>query len=106
MFLAYDLLRRRTDTLPPAHVSFLYREYARMLYATASSILLHISMNRLCVLVVRVAGYRPGGPRFDSRRYQILWQAVGLERDPLSLVMINEELLERKSGDSCPENRD
>jgi hypothetical protein len=33
--------------------------------------------------------------RFDSRRYQIFWEVVGLERDPLSLVRIIEELLER-----------
>jgi hypothetical protein len=39
---------------------------------------------------------RPRGPGFDSRRYQIFCVAVGLERDPLSLVRINEDLLERK----------
>jgi hypothetical protein len=33
---------------------------------------------------------------FDSRRYQIFWEVVGLERGPLSLVSRNEELLERK----------
>jgi hypothetical protein len=31
---------------------------------------------------------------------------VGLERDPLRLVSTTEELLERKSSDSGPENRD
>jgi hypothetical protein len=41
---------------------------------------------------------------FDSRRYQIFWEVVGLERDPLSLVSTIEELLERKS--SGLENRD
>jgi hypothetical protein len=35
---------------------------------------------------------------FDSRRYQIFWEVVGLERGPLSLVYTNEELLERKSS--------
>jgi hypothetical protein len=39
---------------------------------------------------------KPSGPGFDSRRYQILCVAVGLERGPLSFVSINEELLERK----------
>jgi hypothetical protein len=34
--------------------------------------------------------------RFDSRRYKIFCVAVGLERGSLSLVRINEELLERK----------
>jgi hypothetical protein len=33
---------------------------------------------------------------FDSRRYQISWEAVGLERGPLSLVSTTEELLDRK----------
>jgi hypothetical protein len=41
-------------------------------------------------------GYKSRGPGFDSRRYQILCVAVGLERGPLSLVRINEELLEKK----------
>jgi hypothetical protein len=27
-------------------------------------------------------------PGFDSRRYQIFWEVVGLERAPLSLVSI------------------
>jgi hypothetical protein len=31
---------------------------------------------------------------------------VGLERDPLSLMRIIEELLEWKSSGSCLENRD
>jgi hypothetical protein len=54
----------------------------------------------LCGLVVRVPGYRPRGPGFDSRRSQILWTVVGLERGPLSLVRIIEELLEWKSSGS------
>jgi hypothetical protein len=37
---------------------------------------------------------------FDSRRYQIFWEAVGLERGPLSLVSTTEELLGRKSNGS------
>jgi hypothetical protein len=32
----------------------------------------------------------------DSRRYQIFWEAVGLERGPFSLVSTTEELLDRK----------
>jgi hypothetical protein len=52
--------------------------------------------DRLCGLVVRVLGYRCRGPGFDSRFYQIFWEVVGLERGPLSLVRIIEELLERK----------
>jgi hypothetical protein len=56
--------------------------------------------DRLCGLVVRVPGYRSRGPWFDSRRYQIFWEVVGLEWDPLSLVWITEELLEWKSSGS------
>jgi hypothetical protein len=48
--------------------------------------------------VVRVPGYRSWGPGFDSWCYQVFWEIVGLERGPLSLVRIIEELLERKSG--------
>jgi hypothetical protein len=47
-------------------------------------------------VAVRVPGCRPRGPEFDSRRYQIFCEAMGLERGPPSLVRINEELLERK----------
>jgi hypothetical protein len=37
---------------------------------------------------------------FDSRRYQIFWEVVVLERGPLSLMSITEELLEWKSSGS------
>jgi hypothetical protein len=57
-------------------------------------------MDRLCGLLVRVPGYRSRGPGFNSRRYQIFWEVVGLERGSLSLVRITEELLERKSSGS------
>jgi hypothetical protein len=56
----------------------------------------HRGLDRLCGLVVRVTGHRSGSPGFDSRRYQIFWVIVGLERGPHSLVRITEELLERK----------
>jgi hypothetical protein len=42
---------------------------------------------------------------FDSRRYQIFWGVVGLERGPLSLVSTTEELLGRKSSGSGLECR-
>jgi hypothetical protein len=45
-------------------------------------------------------------PWFDSRRYQIFWEVVGLERGPLSLVSTTEELLERKSNGSGLESRE
>jgi hypothetical protein len=43
---------------------------------------------------------------FDSRRYQIFWEVVGLERGPLSLVSAIEELLGRKSSGSGLESRE
>jgi hypothetical protein len=36
----------------------------------------------------------------DSRRYQILWEVLGLERGPLSIVSTTEKPLERKSSGS------
>jgi hypothetical protein len=71
------------------------------------SIYCHVFMvvDRLCCLVVRVTGYRSRGPGFNSRRYQIFWEVVGLERGPLSLVRITEELLEWKSSGYGQENR-
>jgi hypothetical protein len=62
--------------------------------------------DRLCGLVVSVSGYRSRGPVFDSRRFQIFWEAVGLERGPLSLVRTTEELTGIKSSGSGLENRE
>jgi hypothetical protein len=56
------------------------------------------SLKYYCGLVVRVPGYRMSGPEFDSLRYQIFWEVVGLERGPLSLVSTTEELLGRESS--------
>jgi hypothetical protein len=36
--------------------------------------------DNLCGLVVRVTGYRSRDPEFDSQRYKIFWEVVGLER--------------------------
>jgi hypothetical protein len=59
------------------------------------SIDLLLPADRLCGLVVRVLGYRSGGPDSipgtTSKK-----KVVGLERGPLSLVSTNEELLDRK----------
>jgi hypothetical protein len=63
-------------------------------------------LDHLCGLVVRVPGYKSGDPRFDSWRYEIFWEVVGLEWDPLSLVNTIEELLERKSSGSVLKIRD
>jgi hypothetical protein len=48
--------------------------------------------------IPQVPGCSPRGPGFDSRRYQIFWELMGLERGPLSLARMTEELLEWKSG--------
>jgi hypothetical protein len=61
-------------------------------------------MDRLCCLVVRVPGYWSRGPGFDSRRYQIFWEAVGL--GPLSLVSAIEQQLGRNSSGSGLESRE
>jgi hypothetical protein len=50
--------------------------------------------DKKCGLAVRVHGYTSRGPGFGSQRYQIFREVVGLERGPLSLVSITEELLE------------
>jgi hypothetical protein len=50
--------------------------------------------DRLCGLVVRVLGYRSGGP--GSIPSTTRKKVMGLERGPLSLVSTTEELLERK----------
>jgi hypothetical protein len=56
--------------------------------------------------VVRVPGYRSRDLGFDSRSYQIFWEVVCLERGPLSLVSITEELLEWESrGSGCRKPR-
>jgi hypothetical protein len=52
-------------------------------------------VDRLCGLVVRVLGYRSGGPGSipgTTRKKKV----VGLERGPLRLVSTTEELLDRK----------
>jgi hypothetical protein len=55
-----------------------------------------LTLDHLCGLVVRVHEYRSRGTGFDSRRYQIFWNVVGLERGPFILMRITEKLLERK----------
>jgi hypothetical protein len=62
--------------------------------------------DRLCGLAVKVPGYRSRGPWFNSWRYQIFLEIVGLERGPLSLVSTIEELLGRKSSSFGLEKRD
>jgi hypothetical protein len=51
-------------------------------------------VDRLCGLVVRVLGYRSGGPGSIPRTTKK--KVMGLERGPLSLASTTEELLDRK----------
>jgi hypothetical protein len=54
----------------------------------------YTEFDRLCGLVVRVLGYRSGGPgSFPALPEK---KVVGLERSPLNLVSTIEELLDRK----------
>jgi hypothetical protein len=58
-------------------------------------VLYESELDRLCGLVVRVIGYRSGGPGSipgTTRKKKV----VGLERSALSLVSTTEELLDRK----------
>jgi hypothetical protein len=52
--------------------------------------------DRLCGLVVRVLGYRSGGPGSIPGTTKKKKVVVGLERGSLSLVSTAEDLLERK----------
>jgi hypothetical protein len=70
-------------------------KHAMCLYSIKFSIL-----DRLCGLVVGVRGYKSREPGFESQRYQIFWEVVGLKRGPFSLVRIIEELLELKISGS------
>jgi hypothetical protein len=54
----------------------------------------YIYTDRLCGLMVRVLGYRSGGP--GSIPGTTRKKVVGLERGSLSLVSTTEELLDRK----------
>jgi hypothetical protein len=50
---------------------------------------------RLRGLVFRLTDYRSRGPGFDSRLYQIFWEAVGPEPGPRRLLRINEALFDQ-----------
>jgi hypothetical protein len=57
--------------------------------------ILFMDDDRLCGLVVRVLGYRSGGPSSipgTTRKKKV----VGLKRGPLNFVSTTEELLDRK----------
>jgi hypothetical protein len=72
----------------------------------AISKILFACKDRLCGLVVRVPDCSPIGPEFDSRRYQIFWAAVSLERGPLSPCEDKWAATGKKSNGSDVENWD
>jgi hypothetical protein len=55
-------------------------------------------LDRLCGLVVKVLGYRFRGPSSIPGATKFFLRVVVLERGPLSLVMIIEELFQGNSG--------
>jgi hypothetical protein len=62
------------------------------------NILCEQKADRLCGLVVRVPGYRFRGPGSIPGTTSFFWEVVGLERGPISLVMVFEELFQGNSG--------
>jgi hypothetical protein len=67
----------------------------KYIYFENQIILVDRLCDRLCGLVVRVLGYRSGGPgpiSGTARKKKVM----GLERGPLSLMSTTEELLDRK----------
>jgi hypothetical protein len=64
---------------------------------------IHLLLDRLCGLVVRVPGYRSRVSGFESWCYQIIWEVVDPERVSLSFLRILGKLLKRESS---LENRD
>jgi hypothetical protein len=66
----------------------------------------HPLTDRLCGLVARVPWLQIQWSGFDSRRYQIFWDALGLVLGPLSLMSKTEELLGRNNSSCSLENRE
>jgi hypothetical protein len=68
---------------------------------TAKFTCLNVPLDRLCGLVSsgQSSWLQIQSSGFDSWRYQIFFEVVGLERGPLSLANTTEGLLERKSSD-------
>jgi hypothetical protein len=87
---AYSVVRRRGSHINFNFVILVFRRREIYIY-----IYIYIYIDRLCCLVVRVLGYRSGGPSSipgtTSKK-----KVVGLERGLLSLVSTTEELLDRK----------
>jgi hypothetical protein len=89
----------------PLNCSFICRSFIN---ALSVRILRNIKRNKKLIMILWSSGQgfwlhiqRYG---FDSRRYQIFWEVVGLERGVLILLSTTEELLERKNKSSSLEN--
>jgi hypothetical protein len=86
-----------TSTLPAYPPSALQSKYLsrstyNVIYHEWHKVSSCLILDRLCVLAAIVPDSKPRGPEFHSWRYQIFCTAVGLKRDPLSLLRIKEEL--------------
>nr|CAD7258698.1 unnamed protein product [Timema shepardi] len=83
------IVSKTKEKPPPVHPTEI-----RTLISPSSAVELNTTRalaNYATEAVVRVSGYEPEGPRFDSQRFQIFWNAVGLERGRLSLMWIRSE---------------
>jgi hypothetical protein len=92
-----------TDPVAPSVTRLISFRYSFRLNLTIPLDKHKLERGRLCGPVVRVLGYRSGGPgsiSFTTSKKKV----VGLERGPLSLVSTTEELFE--SSGSFLENRE
>jgi hypothetical protein len=80
------VLEVQVSLCPPATGWPRYTPRHRLLFSSPST-------TSKTASVVKVPRYRSRRPGSDSRRYQIFWEVMGLERGPLSLVRITEERL-------------
>jgi hypothetical protein len=101
-----SILSRNMTCVCVCLCDFIKNRFYVLLYNNISFNVSLCNTDRLCGLVIRVSGYRSRGPGLNSRRFQIFWEAAGLERGPLSFVRAIEELLGRNSSGSGQENRD
>jgi hypothetical protein len=75
-----------------------FQNFVKMVIVGIVTLILTFNIVRdcLCGLMVRVLGYRSGGPGSIPGTTRKKKRVVGLERGSLSLVSTTEELLDRK----------
>jgi hypothetical protein len=88
------------------YYSYLCWRLKNEIYSYLVAFILILRLNWLCILVVRIPGYRSRGPVFDSRRYHIFWRVMVLERGPLSLQTTIEGLQGKINSSSVLECRE